>query len=220
MERLQPRGRRHEAALPHLRADVRGDAPLRAQGAEGRRHLLRPPGHLRALDASRHRHRAPRGARGGDEAGHLGPRLPDDVRWSGSLEKTRADTARTEAAIARLCFEGIPPTLIVTLHRNNATPDKLPLMHEWFRRLDRMGVPAALLDYLNVEGEPDLLRLSLKDSSGPERRPAARSTLRARACHWSARASSPQTFWSWPSKTHRSSSRFWRASCPKSTSPP
>ncbi|MFL6335988.1 MAG: hypothetical protein ACJ754_21985 [Pyrinomonadaceae bacterium] len=36
-----------------------------------------------------------------------GPGELNDVRWSGSLEKTRADTARTEAAIARLCFEGI-----------------------------------------------------------------------------------------------------------------
>lgn len=80
-----------------------------------------------------------------------GPGELNDVRWSGSLEKTRADTARTEAAIARLCFEGIPPTIIVTLHRNNATADKLPLMNEWFRRLDLMGVPAARLHVLESE---------------------------------------------------------------------
>lgn len=93
-----------------------------------------------------------------------GPGELNDVRWSGSLEKTRADTARTEAAIARLCFEGIPPTLIVTLHRNNATPDKLPLMHEWFRRLDRMGVPAARLHVL--ESESQLIREKYSLSTG------------------------------------------------------
>ncbi|HEX8773827.1 MAG TPA: radical SAM protein [Pyrinomonadaceae bacterium] len=82
-----------------------------------------------------------------------GPGELNDVRWSGSLEKTRADTARTETAIARLCQEGIPPTLIVTLHRNNATTDKLPLMHEWFRRLDRMGIRSARLHVLESENQ-------------------------------------------------------------------
>lgn len=82
-----------------------------------------------------------------------GPGELNDVRWAGSLEKTRADTARTEAAIARLCQESIPPTLIVTLHRNNATGDKLPLMHDWFRRLDRMGVRSTRLHLLESEDQ-------------------------------------------------------------------
>jgi uncharacterized protein len=82
-----------------------------------------------------------------------GPGELNDVRWSGSLEKTRADTARTEAAIARLCQEAIPPTLIVTLHRNNATPDKLPLMRDWLRRLDRMGIPSTRLHVLESESQ-------------------------------------------------------------------
>jgi uncharacterized protein len=82
-----------------------------------------------------------------------GPGELNDVRWSGSLEKTRADTARTQAAIARLCQEGIPLTLIVTLHRNNATPDKLPLMHEWFRQLDRMGIRSTRLHVLESENQ-------------------------------------------------------------------
>lgn len=82
-----------------------------------------------------------------------GPGELNDVRWAGSLEKTRADTARTEAAIARLCQESIPPTLIVTLHRNNATGDKLPVMHDWFRRLDRMGVRSTRLHLLESEDQ-------------------------------------------------------------------
>jgi len=85
-----------------------------------------------------------------------GPGALNDVRWTGSLGETRAATARTEAAIARLCQEGIPPSIIVTLHRNNATADKLPLLHDWFRRLDRMGIRTARLHVL--ESENHLIR--------------------------------------------------------------
>lgn len=82
-----------------------------------------------------------------------GPGELNDVRWSGSLEKTRFDTAKTETAIERLCQEGIPPTLIVTLHRNNATNDKLPLMKKWFRKLDLLGIYSTRLHLLESENE-------------------------------------------------------------------
>jgi uncharacterized protein len=77
----------------------------------------------------------------------------NDVRWGGSLSKTRSATERTHAAIERLCAAGMQPSLIVTLHRNNATPDKLPLMHDWFRRLEKLGVRSARLHILEVEHE-------------------------------------------------------------------
>jgi uncharacterized protein len=80
-----------------------------------------------------------------------GPGELNDVRWAGSLEKTRMATAKTEAAIERLCHEGIPPSLIVTLHRNNATADKLPVMHDWMRQLDAAGVASVRLHMLEVE---------------------------------------------------------------------
>jgi uncharacterized protein len=82
-----------------------------------------------------------------------GPGALNDVRWGGSLEQTRANTAKTEAAIERLCREGIPPSLIVTLSRCNATGDKLPVMHEWFRTLEGLGVQSARLHVLEVESE-------------------------------------------------------------------
>ncbi len=85
-----------------------------------------------------------------------GPGELNDVRWAGSLAKTRAQTAKTEAAIERLCLEGIPPSLIVTLHRNNATAGKLPVMHDWFRKLDRMGIGSSRLHIL--ESESQLIR--------------------------------------------------------------
>lgn len=80
-----------------------------------------------------------------------GPGALNDVRWHGTLEKTRESTEKTHAAIKRLCELGRPPSLIVTLHRNNATADKLPLMYEWFRGLARMGINNARLHVLEVE---------------------------------------------------------------------
>ena len=80
-----------------------------------------------------------------------GPDELNDIRWAGSLERTREATARTHAAIERMCEEGIPPSLIITLHRGNATPDKLPRMHAWLRYLSRRGVTSVRLHVLEIE---------------------------------------------------------------------
>src|SRR5262249_53098560 len=53
-----------------------------------------------------------------------GPGELNDIRWAGTLQRTREFTARTLAAIERLSREEIPLSLIITLHRNNATRDK------------------------------------------------------------------------------------------------
>jgi uncharacterized protein len=82
-----------------------------------------------------------------------GPGELNDVRWAGSLKKTREATEKAHAAIERLCREGIVPSLIVTLHRNNATTDKLPIMHDWMRRLERLGIRSARLHLLEVDHE-------------------------------------------------------------------
>ncbi len=82
-----------------------------------------------------------------------GPGELNDVRWVGTLERTREATAKTQRAIERLCAEGIPPSLIVALHRGNATTDKLPIMHDWFRYLESLGVTSARLHVLEVENE-------------------------------------------------------------------
>jgi uncharacterized protein len=80
-----------------------------------------------------------------------GPNELNDVRWAGNLEKTRQMTAKTHRAIKRLCQEGMPPSLIVTLHRNNAASDKLLIMHDWFRSLDEEGITSIRLHVLEVE---------------------------------------------------------------------
>jgi uncharacterized protein len=80
-----------------------------------------------------------------------GPGYLNDARWAGTLERTREATAATEAAIERLCREGLPPSLIITLHRGNASAERLPQLHEWLRRLDSLGVASARLHVLEVD---------------------------------------------------------------------
>jgi uncharacterized protein len=82
-----------------------------------------------------------------------GPGELNDVRWSGSLERTRELTAKTHEAIERLCREGIAPSIIITLHRGNATRDKLPVMHDWVRHLEGIGVTSVRLHLLEVDNE-------------------------------------------------------------------
>jgi uncharacterized protein len=80
-----------------------------------------------------------------------GPGELNDVRWAGSLEATRRTTGRTETAIRRLCEEKIYPSLIVTLHRANATAEKLPFLLDWLRSLENLGVRSVRLHILEVD---------------------------------------------------------------------
>jgi uncharacterized protein len=80
-----------------------------------------------------------------------GPGALNDVRWHGTLDRTREATARTEQAIARLCREGIPPSLIITLHRANATAERLPILLRWCQDLERSGVRSVRLHLLESE---------------------------------------------------------------------
>jgi uncharacterized protein len=82
-----------------------------------------------------------------------GPGELNDIRWHGTLAKTREATAKTQRAIEQLCQEGIQPSLIITLHRGNAVADRLPVLHRWFRELERTGVRTARLHLLESENE-------------------------------------------------------------------
>ena len=79
-----------------------------------------------------------------------GPDEVNDVRSAGTLEQTREATARTEAAIARLCAEGISTSIIVTLHRLN-TGKALPRLKEWVKMLFLLGVESMRLHILEVD---------------------------------------------------------------------
>lgn len=84
-----------------------------------------------------------------------GPGELNDARWHRSLKKTRASTAKVEAIIEQLCREYEAPGLIVTLHRGNASPEKIPQMIQWVRRLYGIGIRSARLHLLEVD-DPDV----------------------------------------------------------------
>jgi uncharacterized protein len=97
-----------------------------------------------------------------------GPGEMNDIRWAGSLEATRRTTQRTETAIRRLCEERIYPSLIITLHRANATEEKLPILLDWLRSLEKLGVRSVRLHILEVDSPSvrELYTLSDKENLG------------------------------------------------------
>jgi uncharacterized protein len=80
-----------------------------------------------------------------------GPGELNDLRWAGAPDATSKMTARTEAALALLCREGIRTSLIVTLHRGNALDDRLVKLLGWVRSLDDTGIVAMRLHLLESE---------------------------------------------------------------------
>lgn len=74
-----------------------------------------------------------------------GPDELNDSRWAGTLEATRAATAKTHDAIRKLCeltkdTPHLLPGLIVTLHAGNCSQERFPRFMEWLRELDAMGI--------------------------------------------------------------------------------
>lgn len=90
-----------------------------------------------------------------------GPGELNDLRWAGSLSKTRAATVHTEKMIETLLESGNPICLIITLHKQNATKEKLPKLVEWCRKLDAMGLQNARLHILDHNDEAKRQRFGL-----------------------------------------------------------
>ena len=80
-----------------------------------------------------------------------GPGELNDTRWHGNLARTRESTAKSQAAIERLCREGLYPSLIITLHRVNARKDRLETLLQWVRDLYALGVKRYRLHLLESE---------------------------------------------------------------------
>src|SRR6202167_5304044 len=95
-----------------------------------------------------------------------GPGELNDARWHRGLEKTRQSTSAVEAVIERLCREYQAPGLIVTLHKGNATAEKLPTMADWIRRLYAIGIKTVRLHLLEVDDDSvrDSLALSAREN--------------------------------------------------------
>jgi len=80
-----------------------------------------------------------------------GPGPLNDARWAGTLKRTREQTAKAEAAIEALCAAGVPTSLIITLHRANASPAALPILGAWLRHLEVIGVHSVRLHLLEID---------------------------------------------------------------------
>lgn len=92
-----------------------------------------------------------------------GPGELNDIRWQGSLLGTRSATARSVSAIERICAEGIPLSIMTTLHRGNAAGDTLTVLLTWFGSLARLGVRDVQVHLLEVENAAVRSRYALTD---------------------------------------------------------
>jgi uncharacterized protein len=80
-----------------------------------------------------------------------GPDELNDARWAGSVERTREATANSLTYLDKLLVIGHIPSLIVTLHRVNASPERLPRLLQWFRDLSAKGLRNVNLHLLEVD---------------------------------------------------------------------
>lgn len=82
-----------------------------------------------------------------------GPGALNDLRWAGTLERTRTATQRSEEAINRLRAAGIQVSVILTMHRLNASSERLPQLLAWLDHLEEIGVRSVRTHVLEVEYE-------------------------------------------------------------------
>ena len=81
-----------------------------------------------------------------------GPGEMNDIRWNGTIENTRKATQQTEDNIQKMLQNNIGVSIIVTLHKLNASSkDKLERLKEWCKQLHESGVNAIRLHILEVD---------------------------------------------------------------------
>jgi len=85
-----------------------------------------------------------------------GPGELNDARRIGNLRRTRRATQAIERAIERLIEAEVPVSLIITIHRGNASVDRLPILLKWMRHVHRLGVHSMRVHLL--ESESDAIR--------------------------------------------------------------
>jgi len=91
-----------------------------------------------------------------------GPPELNDTRWAGNFDLTKDKSHKTMDAIKRLCELKLYPSLIITLHKKNATVERLPILKKWLKEMESWGIYSARLHTLEVEYESvsDSLALS------------------------------------------------------------
>jgi len=81
-----------------------------------------------------------------------GPGELNAARRYGTPKQTLAATERSIGWLERCLTDGVPCSLIVTLHQLNAAAARLPELIEWIRVLDARGLRSARLHVLEQDG--------------------------------------------------------------------
>ena len=77
----------------------------------------------------------------------------NDLRWMGSVERTREATAHSNHMLRRLLEERIPTSLIVTVHAQNARGEQLERLAKWLRDLSVAGLRYVNFHLLEIDME-------------------------------------------------------------------
>lgn len=97
-----------------------------------------------------------------------GPEELNDARWAGSSSATRRSTRKAQDALELMCREGIVPSLIITLTRVNAAPERLDRLEEWIAQLEQLGVRRVRLHVLESESAAVRARYALTGEQNTE----------------------------------------------------
>ena len=94
-----------------------------------------------------------------------GPGELNDARRAGTIEETRVVTDHSISMLLRCLREGIGASVIVTLSKMNASAERLPLLLDWFRQLDVVGLQSARLHILERDGFGERLALTVEENT-------------------------------------------------------
>jgi uncharacterized protein len=79
-----------------------------------------------------------------------GPEELNDARWAGDVVSTRAATAQTQWALEEMLKRGIQVSIITTIHKINAAPERLPRLVAWMEDLATRGLRHINIHYLEI----------------------------------------------------------------------
>jgi len=89
-----------------------------------------------------------------------GPDELNDSRWAGTVEATRKATEKTFRAIDMLLTRAaetnnprLIPSLILTLHGKNTTPETWPRMKAWLSDMDRRGIQSFNFHVMELDAD-------------------------------------------------------------------
>lgn len=80
-----------------------------------------------------------------------GPGELNDVRWAGTLEKTRLYTQSSNDNLIKLLNARIPTGLNFQITKCNSSEHRLPKMFQWLNTLDQLGLKNARIHVLEVD---------------------------------------------------------------------